>query len=273
MGKLFSNSPGTADTIGRWARLLASLISLATLATANAQPETADTQPGADDPDFKSAIESLSGLLWGDDPIDSKLAERGPAASGFAHERLFFITKDNYFHTSEVLVPGYYTLVFFSAKTCAPCGAIRENFIPWLDSLPSLVIVDIDLEWNNDVRRDQSRARYDEKLLTSFGCRGRGCSSVAVPAALLFDPFGIYIVGPPQSGWEVISGQPHTYRMPPLTGESILTKMPILVSRARFKSPVPLGVPNPFERVKALALDSYHYAVQEGEPAARKGEP
>lgn len=167
------------------------------------------------------------------------------------NKRLYYITKDGPIHLSDVLVPGYFTLVTFSASWCIPCGVVRENYPRWLDSLPNLVIVDIDLFSNSTAE--------DERLLAAYGTLTPE-AGIQLPAALLFDPWGHYAVAPPQEGWQVARDRPETYRLPPLR-ERLIERVTKFVQSVPLREPVGIGYSAPFSRLKELERQSSHYAV------------
>jgi len=116
--------------------------------------------------------------------------------------RLFLIKPKGYVHAGAYSVPGYYTLIIFSASWCAPCGKLREQALGWLKRYPNLVIVDLDIGSNSE----SGLSTESSAILADLG------NDVALPAALLFSPFGIYIntsngqrLAPAVSGYESIT--------------------------------------------------------------------
>lgn len=131
--------------------------------------------------------------------------DQGEGSSGAArelpeHERLFLIKPRDYVHAGAYGVPGYYTLILFSASWCAPCGKVREHAPEWLDRYPNLVIVDLDIGSEDGVSSKAASILED--------LEGEG---TMLPSALLLNPFGLYAnrstgngQAPPVSGYDEI---------------------------------------------------------------------
>jgi hypothetical protein len=122
-----------------------------------------------------------------------------PGLQAESRRRMFLIKPHGYVNIGSYSVPGYYTLIMFSAPWCAPCTLVRKQAMVWLEKYPNLMVVDLDIGTLGDV---------DPKSSSILADLGR---SVALPAALFINPFGVYIntgkgpgVAPPVSGAEAI---------------------------------------------------------------------
>lgn len=172
-----------------------------------------------------------------------------------AEERYFRLSKNNYFHLGELMAPGYFTLVFFSSPTCVPCAEVRAAFPQALESLPSLVIVDIDIDSNNSIVGGDR----DEQIMACFGTLSSN-NEITLPSALLFDPFGISLLEPPGERWEIIRGQFGTYHLPPLQGLEIVHSLRNLAAEADPRLPINLDMRDPLKHLRGLESRAMHYA-------------
>lgn len=136
---------------------------------------------------------------------DDSLRQRSPVARTSASalreadaSRLFLIRPRGYLHVGEITVPGFYVMVIFSASWCGPCSELRQEVPRWLALYPNVVVVDI------DISVDPSGATRAGGLLEAFG------ESTSLPAALVFNPLGLYInrgdggLAPPHVGYDDI---------------------------------------------------------------------
>jgi thiol-disulfide isomerase/thioredoxin len=159
-------------------------------------------QPGAS----ASGGANKSEVLSPDDAADygaaasAKPTER-PASYRAARRRLFRIKPSGYLSVSSYAVPGYYTVLIFSAAWCEPCKLIQPRAIEWLEKYPNLVIVDLDIGARDTLDPSSSA------ILADFD------RQTALPAALFINPFGIYMnagrrdgIAPPLSGVDSITG-------------------------------------------------------------------
>lgn len=97
------------------------------------------------------------------------------------NERYFLLRPSQYYHVSQVIVPGYYTLVVLSASWCAPCRPLRRELNDLVARKKSIVVVEI------DASEARSVAHYS---VQPFEVTEK---KLELPSAFLFDPFGIYI--------------------------------------------------------------------------------
>jgi thiol-disulfide isomerase/thioredoxin len=103
-------------------------------------------------------------------------------SNGVQHTRLIYRVAREPFSLSEVVHPGYYTLVIFSAEWCGPChGMWNKDIPPRIARYPNLVAVHVD----TTAMYDQNRARPEAtKFFNTFGFQG------SPPFAVLINPFG-----------------------------------------------------------------------------------
>lgn len=130
----------------------------------------------------------------------SRAADDSALNDYLKNERYILFKPNRIWHMSEVIAPGYYTLIVLSADWCAPCRPLRFKLNELSKKNSNLVIVDIDV--SSAKRMDHFSAKPFE--VTS--------SNLQLPAAFLFDPYGVYInsqstpnsVGAPITGEENI---------------------------------------------------------------------
>jgi thiol-disulfide isomerase/thioredoxin len=106
-------------------------------------------------------------------------------------QRLFMIKPKGYVHVGQYSAPGYYTLILFSAPWCVPCNKLREHAPEWLAAFPNLVIVDLDIGTNNG---NNGVDEEGSAILADLDYNS------ALPAALLLNPFGLYVNKQDQTG-------------------------------------------------------------------------
>jgi len=129
-------------------------------------------------------------------PVAKKTPSARPLTS---KERIFLIKPSGYVNLGTYNVPGYYTLIVFSAAWCTPCAQVRSQAAGWLDKYPNLVLVDL------DIGADSALDAKSSSILADLG------REITLPAALLVNPFGVYMnagkgdgIAPPFSGAEAI---------------------------------------------------------------------
>jgi thiol-disulfide isomerase/thioredoxin len=112
---------------------------------------------------------------------------------------MFIVRPMGYVNVGSYTVPGYYTLIVFSAPWCAPCRKLQSEALVWLEKYPNLVFVDLDVGTASSLNQKSSAVLADLDR------------EVLLPAALLMNPFGVYInggktlgVAPPFSGADAI---------------------------------------------------------------------
>jgi hypothetical protein len=95
--------------------------------------------------------------------------------------RLYLVKPSSYVHVGTYVIPGYYTLLVFSARWCLPCTDLRRLIPGLLRKYKNLVFVDLDVGRGNALGREQCSILADLDRSTSL------------PAALLVNPFGLYL--------------------------------------------------------------------------------
>jgi thiol-disulfide isomerase/thioredoxin len=157
-----------------------------------------------------------------------------------SNDRLFLVKPEGYVHTGVYSVPGYYTLMLFSAAWCAPCTELRQQAPGWLDKYPNLVIVELDISGRGEALRNVESA-----ILADLDYR------VALPAAILLNPFGVYINSHEGSGVA-----------PPVSGyDAIVQRMDTLFPKRKHQQVMPMESQAAMERLRSLHNMRKHYAL------------
>lgn len=95
--------------------------------------------------------------------------------------RLFRTSASGFVHIGSLSYPGYYTLILFSAKWCAPCRVLWSEAPTWVEEFPNLVVVDVDV--GEGANADGALDGPEAAVLQAVGMK-------TLPAALCVGPFG-----------------------------------------------------------------------------------
>ena len=162
-------------------------------------------------------------------PAGPPRTDLGEPKAKDAQQRLFLIKANGYVNVGSLSAPGYYTLIIFSAPWCVPCAEVHAHARDWLERYQNLVIVDLDIGTKADV---------DPKGAAILADLDR---KVVLPAALLLNPFGLYINASRNGGIA-----------PPVSGApAIIEAMNALAARTH-KQIIPLE-PDPLRRLRSLS--------------------
>lgn len=180
------------------------------------------------------------GLSW---LVDGFSSWQGQGRNVGSSDRLFLIRPSGYIHAGSLSVPGHYTIVTFSAEWCLPCTKLREEAPEWLRLFPNLAIVDVDIGSEGEVGGMESAILGD--ILEDRG---------TLPAALLFNPYGLYTNRQPGQG------------MAPVVGYSaIKNNIERGFSKRKYRDVLPMDAESAFKRLRAMQSRGQHYAKRKAE--------
>jgi hypothetical protein len=157
------------------------------------------------------------------------------------HERLYLVKSQGHVYAGNYAVPGYYTLMVFSSAWCLPCKELRKKSPALLDRYRNLIIVDIDIGKGDDLDP------LGVSLLADLGEKS------TLPAALLFNPFGLYMNRQKPSG---VAGAICGY-------EEILTRIEAAIKRRKNRKVIPMDGDIVRSRLSDLQKERRHYSLQE----------
>ncbi len=173
-------------------------------------------------------------LAWDTHAVCSSIDSR--------QSRMFLIQPDGANAPSEYIVPGYYTVVIYSASWCPVCKGLREQIRQILPTLPHVVVVDLDVTKQPEMP--------ELTFVPSFLNRGE---NITLPAALFFDPVGTYI-----------NAKRDAPRAPPVNDpDKVLRNLKRLKLKSGF-DPVRRSCERQVRRLEALEATTGHYAARPG---------
>lgn len=153
--------------------------------------------------------------------------------------RLILIKPKGFVHAGSYSVPGYYTLILFSATWCIPCSSLRERLPGLLRKYPNLAIIDLDVTGKDGVNPESSA------ILTDLSAES------PLPAALFFNPFGLYINKQDPSG--IASA---------ITGaDDILRRIDRALKKRKYSKPLPLDNKSIIEKLYHFQARNDHYVL------------
>ncbi len=192
--------------------------------------------------------------LVADRTAEESSPDRNPKLGGFGngfHERLYLVKSQGYIHAGQYAVPGYYTLMLFSSAWCLPCKELRKRSPVLLDRHRNLIIVDIDIGEGDKL--DPMGA----SLLADLG------ENATLPAALLFNPFGLYMNRQEPSG---VAGAICGY-------EEILTRIEAAMTGRKNRKIIPMDGDVVLARLSELQNERQHYSLHEADRGIPQDRP